>query len=402
MTLVLRRLLLTLFVLLFCLSLSHVTTAEEADALLPADPALHIGTLANGVTYWVRSHATPPGKITLWMRVGTGSLNEADGQEGLAHYLEHMAFKGTEHFPPGELVAFFESLGLRFGQHQNAFTGFDQTTYTLSLPDTRPETLDKGLLYFADIAFRMRLAADDVDKERGVILEEKRARKGVQQRLTEKLLPELLPGSRIAQRLPIGLEETITHLQRGDFMAYYTTWYHPAKVTILAVGDAPVDTIVAAITKHFASWKRDQAAPADKDAGIRPYDAPQTLVVTDPELTTASVETLALRPWKPIKTVADLRRQRLERLDTWMVNRRMEQRIREGAAPYQTASVRQGVFLGVTEQIGAEAEAAPAAWTAAMTDLITDMQSARLHGFTDQDRGGLASPTARASRSLDG
>src|SRR5215831_16776152 len=381
----LRHRLLALLALLVCLASSCIVAAEEADAPLPTDPAVRIGTLANGVTYWVRPHATPPGKITLWMRVGTGSLNEEDGQEGLAHYLEHMAFKGTEHFPAGELISYFESLGLRFGQHQNAFTGFDQTTYTLSLPDTRPETLDKGLMYFADIAFRMRLAAEDVDKERSVILEENRARKGVQQRLTEKLLPELLPGSRIAQRLPIGLEETITHLQRGDFVAYYTTWYHPAKVTILAVGDAPVDVIVAAITKHFAPWKREQAAPADKDAGIRPYDAPRTVVVTDPELTTASVETLALRPWKPTKTMADLRRQRLERLGTWMVNRRMEQRIREGTAPYQTASVGQGAFLGVAEQMGAEAEAAPAAWMAAMTDLISDIQSARLHGFTDQE-----------------
>jgi len=319
------------------------------------------------------------------MHVGTGSLNEEKGQEGLAHYLEHMAFKGTEHFPPGELISYFESIGLRMGQHQNAFTGFDQTTYTLSLPDTRPETLDKGLLYFADIAFRMRLAAEDVDKERSVILEESRARKGVQQRLTEKLLPELLPGSRIAQRLPIGLEETISHVQRGDFLAYYTTWYHPAKVTILAVGDAPVDTIVAAITKHFAAWKREQAAPADKDAGVHPYDAPLPVVVTDPELTTASVETLALRPWKPTRTVADLRRQLLEHMGIWMVNRRMEQRVREGTAPYQTASVRQGAFLSVIEQMDAEAEDAPASWAAALTGLISDIQSARLHGFAEQE-----------------
>ena len=238
----LRRLILALFALLLCFSSSRLRAAEDADAILPADPAVRIGTLANGVTYWVRSHATPPGKVTLWMRVGTGSLNEADGQEGLAHYLEHMAFKGTEHFPAGELIAYFESIGLRFGQHQNAFTGFDQTTYTLSLPDTRPETLDKGLLYLTDIAFRMRLAAVDVDKERSVILEEKRARKGVQQRLSEKLLPELLPGSLAARRLPIGLEESIARVQRDDFAAYYTTWYHPAKVTILAVGDAAADT----------------------------------------------------------------------------------------------------------------------------------------------------------------
>src|SRR5215813_14208286 len=185
----LRHRFLVLFVLLVCLASTCIAVAEETDAALPIDPAVHIGTLENGVTCWVRSHATPPGKITLWMHVGTGSLNEADGQEGLAHYLEHMAFRGTEHFPPGELIAYFESIGLRFGQHQNASTGFDQTTYKLSLPNTHPETLDKGLLYLADVAFRMRLTVEDIDKERSVILEEKRYHQGVQQRLTEKLLP---------------------------------------------------------------------------------------------------------------------------------------------------------------------------------------------------------------------
>jgi zinc protease len=381
----LRHRLLALFVLLVCLASSCLVGAEEANAPLPTDPALRIGTLANGVTYWVRPHATPPGKITLWMRMGTGSLNEEDGQEGLAHYLEHMAFKGTEHFPAGELISYFESIGLRFGQHQNAFTGFDQTTYTLSLPDTRPETLDKGLLYLADIASRMRLAAEDVDKERSIILEEKRARKGVQQRLTDKLFPELLPGSRAARRLPIGLEETIAHLQHDDFVAYYTTWYHPEKVTILAVGDAPAEVMVEAITKNFAAWTPAQAAPADKGTGIQPYDATLPVVVTDPELTTCDIDALALRPRIPAKTVADMRRQLVERLGVWMVNRRIEQRIREGTAPYQRANVSQGLFLGTTEQLNASAEAAPAAWTEALTALITDVQRARLHGFTDQE-----------------
>jgi zinc protease len=381
----LRRRFLALSVLLLCLVTSQVVAAAEVDAPLPADPAIHIGTLANGVAYWVRPHATPPGKITFWMRVHTGSLNEDDGQEGLAHYLEHMAFKGTEHFPAGELISYFESIGLRFGQHQNAFTSFDQTTYTLSLPDTRPVTLDKGLLYLADIASRMRLAAEDVDKERNVILEEKRARKGVQQRLTDKLFPELLPGSRVGRRLPIGLEDSIVRLQHDDFVAYYTTWYHPTRVTILAVGDASVETIVEAIRKNFAAWTRPEPAAAQKDAGIRPYDSILPLVATDPELTTASVEALAIRPRAPAKTVADVRRQLLERLGVWMVNRRIEQRIREGTAPYQKASVSQGVFLGMTEQFHASAEAAPAAWSEALTALLTDVQRARLHGFTDQE-----------------
>jgi zinc protease len=381
----LRHRLLALFVLLVCLASSCLVGAEEANAPLPTDPAIRIGTLANGVTYWVRPHATPPGKLTLWMRVGTGSLNEEDGQEGLAHYLEHMAFKGTEHFPAGKLISYFESIGLRFGQHQNAFTGFDQTTYTLSLPDTRPETLEKGLLYLADIASRMRLAAEDVDKERSIILEETRARKGVQQRLTDKLFPELLPGSRAARRLPIGLEETIARLQHDDFVAYYTTWYRPEKVTILAVGDAPAEAIVEAITKNFAAWTPAQAASADKGTGIQPYNTILPIVVTDPELTTSDIDVLALRPRTRAKTVADMRRQLVEQLGVWMVNRRIEQRIREGTAPYQRARVSQGLFLGTTEQLNTSAEAAPAAWTEALTALITDVQRARLHGFTDQE-----------------
>src|SRR2546430_10520024 len=200
-------------------------------------------------------------------------------------------------------------------------------------------------------AFRMRLAAEDVDKERSVILEEKRARKGVQQRLTDKLFPELLPGSRAAHRLPIGLAETIARLQRDDFVAYYTTWYRPEKVTILAVGDAPAEAIVEAITKNFAAWAPTQAAPADKGTGIQPYDAVLPLVVTDPELTTSSVEALALRPRAPMKTVADVRRQLLERLGAWMVNRRIEQHIREGTAPHQRPNVRHGGFLGMAEEL---------------------------------------------------
>jgi zinc protease len=216
---------------------------SASNDTLPIDPAIRMGTLPNGVTYWVRSHATPPGKISLWMHVATGSLNEADGQEGIAHYLEHMAFNGTQHFPPGALVTFFQSIGLRFGQHQNAFTSFTQTTYTLTLPNIQAETLDKGLLYFTDIASGMLLSAEEIDKERRVILEEKRARKGVQQRLMEKLFPELLPGTRVARRQPIGLEETISQVQRNDFLAYYSKWYHPTKVTVLAVGDVPAETL---------------------------------------------------------------------------------------------------------------------------------------------------------------
>jgi zinc protease len=319
------------------------------------------------------------------MHVATGSINEDDGQEGIAHYMEHLAFNGTQHFPPGSLVKYFESIGLRFGQHQNAFTSFDQTTYLLTLPDTSPETIDQGLLCLADFAFRMLLTEAEIDKERSVILEEKRAHKGVGQRLTEKLLPAILPGSRIARRLPIGLEATIQRVQRPDFLAYYTTWYHPDKVTVLAVGDAPVETMVAAITRHFGAWQRHDASPPGRDPGITPYTKQQAIIVTDPELTTASVEALSVLPYRPQRTHGDFRRRLVENIGTWIVNRRLQQLIQEGKAAYQTARVHRSSLFGMAEQVDAEAEAAPTAWATAFKELLTEVQRARQHGFTTQE-----------------
>lgn len=379
------RLVVVLLLVAVCLPFSQPWAADGLDTPLPVDPAIHMGRLDNGVTYWVRSHATPPGKVAFWLHVATGSINEEDGQEGVAHYLEHMAFNGTQHFPPGALVKYFESIGLRFGQHQNAFTSFDQTTYLLTLPNTQPETIDKGVLCLADYAFRMLLTEAEIDKERSVILEEKRARKGAGQRLTEKLLPALLPGSRVARRLPIGLEEALKQVQRRDFLAYYTTWYHPAKVTILAVGDAPVEAMVAAITRHFAAWQRDDPPPQDRDAGITPYATQQAVVVTDPELTTASVETLSVLPRPAQRSVADFRRRLVENMGTWILNRRLQQLLQEGKAAYQEARVRQSSLFGIAQQVQAEAEAAPTDWAAALRGLLTEVQRARQHGFTRQE-----------------
>lgn len=378
---------LAILVLLTCLILSPaVLLATEAlQTPLPMDPAVHVGRLDNGVAYWVRSHATPPGKTTFWMHVATGSLHEADGQEGIAHYLEHMAFNGTQHFPPGELLAYFEAIGLRFGQHQNAFTGFNQTTYLITLPDTKPDTIDKGLLFLADVAFRMLLTSEEIDKERNVVLEEKRASKGVGQRLTEKLLPSILPGSRVARRLPIGLEASLKQLQQPDFLAYYTTWYHPAKVTILAVGDVPVDTMVNAITTHFAPWQRDTPPPADPDHGIVPSTQQRAIIVTDPELTTASVEMLGVQPRTPVHTLADLRQRVVINLGTWIINRRLQQLIQEGKASYQRAHVHRSGMFGTAEQFSAEADAEPTQWDVALRGLLHEIQRALRHGFTEQE-----------------
>ena len=182
--------------------------ASSPGETLPTDPALLTGRLANGLNYIIRQHKNPEGRVGMWLHVSSGSLNETEAQRGLAHYLEHMAFNGTTNFPPGSVVPFFQSLGMSFGSDQNAFTSFDQTTYTLMLPGGSREMVDKGLLYMSDVALRMSLDQTEIDSERQVILEEKRARAGAPQRVQDQIYERLAPESTLGRRLPIGIECT--------------------------------------------------------------------------------------------------------------------------------------------------------------------------------------------------
>src|SRR5215213_8962363 len=173
-------------------------------APLPEDQRILRGKLDNGVTWMFRQHNNPPGKMALQVHVRTGSLNETDAQQGLAHFIEHMAFNGTEHYAPGKLVPYFESIGMQFGPHLNAFTSFDQTVYMLFTPNTEVEQIDKALVVLSDYVFRASLLPQEIEKERGIVLEESRSRKSAQDRIQNKLWPELFEGSRFAHRLPIG------------------------------------------------------------------------------------------------------------------------------------------------------------------------------------------------------
>jgi len=164
--------------LVVLLPLGLVGATSLADEKLPTDPALVMSTLPNGLTYIIRPHRNPEGRVSIWLHVASGSLNETDSTRGLAHYLEHMAFNGSANFAPGSVVPFFQSLGLAFGRDQNAFTSFDQTTYQLTLPGGGRDVVEKGLLFMSDVAMRMSLGATEIDGERQIILEEKRARAG--------------------------------------------------------------------------------------------------------------------------------------------------------------------------------------------------------------------------------
>ena len=393
--------------LVLALAIQAAGAAETANAAnadwndpLPVDPNVKMGVLPNKFSYWIRAHKTPPGKVNIWLHVGSGSINEDDNQRGLAHFLEHMAFNGSANFAAGTLVKYFEALGLRFGQDQNAFTYFDQTTYKLTLPDTKPETIQKGLTCLADFGYRLLLPSEKLEIERNVILEESRTRKGAQQRITDKLLPLIAPGSRFSQRLPIGLEDIVKSADRQRFVDYYSKWYRPDNSTLIVCGDIDPAAIEKMVQENFSDWKCPEAAVTSADPGIKEYTDVRASVITDPELTATEVAVKRIGPLLPRNTVADFRREMVENLADWILNRRYSEMVANGTAPFQDADVNVSPYLNVCRSYDAEAEGSPEntpavaggqiqasgeKWAAMLTSLLIEMKRAREFGFLQQE-----------------
>jgi len=356
------------------------------DEQLPTDPALLTGTLENGVRYIIRKHSNPPGRVAAWMHVNSGGLNEEASELGVAHYLEHMAFNGSKNFPPGSVVKFFEELGLTFGRHQNAFTSIDQTAYQLELADNKPESLDKALLFFSDVAFRLTLDPKEIEEERGIILEEKRSRQSPAQRVGDQVLKRLMPGSRFETHIPlIGTEATIKGVQRPAFEAYWKTWYAPTNTTVMVVGDMDPEGVKAAIVKHFGSEPRRETPP-DLDVGVKVYTQDAAIVVTDPEQQRAEIsfaKVAAARP--PTTTVSQARSDLVELIGTWCLNQRLAKKLEAGSVAFINADVSVSTFARSVRWTGGQITAEPAKWSNAFRDLTTEVQRARLHGFTQEE-----------------
>ena len=220
---------------------------------LPVDPLITVGTLPNGLRYYIRANKQPQDRAELRLVVNAGSVLEDDDQRGLAHFVEHMSFNGTKHFPKQDVVGFMQSLGMRFGAHVNAYTSFDETVYMLQVPTDKPEVIDRSLLILEDWAHNVSFDPAEIDKERGVILEEWRLGLGAGERIQDKQFPILLKGSRYAERLPIGKPEIIQNVKHDRLKQFYTDWYRPDLMAVIAVGDFDKAAIEAQIKSHFGS-----------------------------------------------------------------------------------------------------------------------------------------------------
>ena len=353
---------------------------------LPSDPRILTGKLENGVTWMYRQHNNPPGKMGIEVHVRTGSLNETDTQRGLAHFIEHMGFNGTEHFAPGTLVPYFESIGMQFGPHLNAYTSFDETVYMLFTPNTDLAQIEKALVVLSDYVFRDLLLEKEIDKERGVILEESRSGKSAAQRIRDELWPQLFEGSRFAERLPIGRDEIIAKATRAEFTDYYRTWYRPENVTVVMVGDAIPDPILPLIKKTFGEYKPETASRPPLGPEFKSFSRERGLVVTDAEMAYCQVQMMNLKPGHPpTVTEEDWRGDLVESLAGWIVGRRFDERVKRGEASYRRAGAGVSDFFHEAVQVSVYATGEARDWSKMLEQAIAEVKAARELGFTEHE-----------------
>ncbi|MEZ5386061.1 MAG: pitrilysin family protein [Prosthecobacter sp.] len=255
--------------LLFISSAAAQWPQDSSD--LAADPKAEFGVLENGLRYVILPHDEPPGRASIRLYMDVGSLMEEDDQQGMAHYLEHMAFNGSRHFKGGEMVEYFQRLGMGFGADTNAHTSFKETVYMLELPKVEPKYIAEGLQLFRDDLDGMLLGETEIDKERGIILSEKLSRDSIDYRTMMEGYKFALPESILPHRMPIGTEETIKTMKRPRFVDFYEKWYTPKRATIVAVGDfKDTAALKAEIEKQFADAKPSHGDVEDPNFGKVP------------------------------------------------------------------------------------------------------------------------------------
>lgn len=243
-----RKLLATIIVAMLAVAAS----AQMPQMTIPADTAVRVGKLDNGLTYYIRHNNWPENRAEYYIAQRVGSIQEDENQRGLAHFLEHMCFNGTKHFPGNDLIKYCETIGVRFGVDLNAYTSIDRTVYNISnIPTTRQAALDSCLLILADWADGLLLEPEEIDKERGVIHEEWRLRTSAQTKMLERNLPALYPNSKYGVRFPIGLMSVIDNFKPQALRDYYEKWYRPDNQAIIIVGDVDVDYTEKKIKEYF-------------------------------------------------------------------------------------------------------------------------------------------------------
>lgn len=354
---------------------------------VPADPGIVYGRLANGTRYAIRVNDTPKEQVVVRMRVEFGSAGEAANEQGLAHFIEHMAFNGTTNVPEGEMVKRLERLGLAFGAHTNAQTGYTTTTYSLDLPQPRAELIDAALFLMRETASEIAFDAKAVDAERGVVLDERRQRENFAFQSHRARDAFLYPGTYIAERYPIGTVDVLKSAPAERMKALYKKWYTPDRTTLVVVGPVDPAEIERKLIAAFGSWQATGAALGEIDrCTIDPGRPAKAVAFAHPEM----VETVGLSQFWPAPkrtdSIATRRARRVEALASALINRRLQRAARATDAPFLSASV--GAQDNVCEMARSSAIAVSAKdgrWREALTAVERDVRATALFGVSQAE-----------------
>lgn len=353
---------------------------------LNPDPAVRIGKLENGLTYYIRQNKRPEQKVELRLALNAGSINEDDDQLGLAHMAEHMAFNGTRNFKKNEIISFLQDIGVGFGNDLNAYTSFDETVYILPIPTDKTGNLEKGFQILEDWAHQVTYLDEDIESERAIILEESRLGKGAQDRMMRQVYPKLFAGSRYAERLPIGSEQVIRNFKPDAIRRFYRNWYRPNLMAVVVVGDIAPDSALALVQKHFGKLTNPAGEPARETYNIPPYGSSEALVVTDKEATGALVNiNYPIKNVKPDLTAGKYRADLVNQLFTVMLNQRLQEITQQSNPPFLNASAGYYGFLRGTENFRASANVGTGDVKRGLDALAEEIERVKRYGFTQAE-----------------
>jgi zinc protease len=364
-------------------TLEKQITGSVPTDLLPKDPNVKIGKLSNGLTYYIQNNGKPEDKVELRLALKAGSIVETEDQVGLAHFMEHMNFNGTTNFKKNELVDYLQSIGVEFGADLNAYTGFDQTVYILPIPSDDPEKLDKGFQILQDWAGNALLTAEDIDDERGVVIEEYRTRLGAATRMQSKYLDKIAYKSKYADRLPIGTKENLETFSYESLRNFQKDWYRPNLMAVIAVGDLDVETLEKKIKENFSGLKNPENEKPREEFYSENHEDTFVAIEWDEEATGSQVQIYYKDKGNPkkTKTIADYRDNMVEGLFDQMINNRLAEYSNKPNPPFIFGFSYKGGIIGNKEAYQSFAQTNETGQLDALKTLLEENERVKRYGF---------------------
>ncbi|WP_114749825.1 M16 family metallopeptidase [Pleomorphovibrio marinus] len=376
-----------------------------AQELVPLDERVRKGKLENGLTYYIKYNPKPENKLELRLAVNAGSILESDSQQGLAHFVEHMAFNGSENFEKNELVSYLQSIGVSFGRDLNAYTSFDETVYILPIPTDDEEKMRNGFLVLKDWAGGLLLTEEDIDEERSIIEEEWRTGQGPDQRMRDEWLPYLLHGSKYAERLPIGQMEVVRNADYEELRSFYRDWYRPDNMAVVAVGDVPVDEVEELIKEFFQDLENPEEAPERETFDVPEHEESFVKIVTDEEAPGIQLQLFYKHPPASTETVEDYRNRIVRTVYGGILTQRLDEIRQKPDAPFMFAGSRYGSMVRALDFFTTSGVVGPGKVMEGLEAFLVENERALRHGFTENEldrvKRSLANSTERSFKEMD-